>query len=318
MIDLLVMVKNGLSELEIEKIVQFNKLQTNSKAGKRYYDNMNTKNISDGYYLRIETNSRLKLAVSLHKYKNLIENKGYVNYDLFTMPQAIKAVQELRKRTGIELHDLNVYKFEIGMNLYLSKDCRRYMDIMESIGVSENKRDFFVNPKFKNQRTKTTYFYREMRKYFKVYDKNFEMTEKRRKEVTGHQNILRIETVYNRVENMTMQKFLSPDNIQKLAEQFLKDWRTVKFSSLPSVPKGTSISKQELCAEILKHGSERVLLEAREKLKDGVLTPKKFRRIREFIVHEWETFKTTLSINMSDEEREFRAELSKTGMMLKS
>ncbi len=312
MIDLLTLTKNGLSDLEVKQIVEFNKLQTNSKAGKLYYDNMNTKNITDGFYLRIETNNRLKMVVSLHKYKNQIERKGFVNYDLFTMRQASKTAESLETQTGIQLNKLNVYGYEIGMNLYLKKDCRVYLDKIESIGLLDNKREFFVNPKYKNERLKTTYFYREMRKVFKVYDKNFEMAEKRRKEDTGHPNILRIETVFNRVEKMPMEKFMSPANITRLTDQFIKDWRTIHFKNLPEVPKGTGATKRELCAEILKHGNEIVLNNARESLKSGALTQKQFRRVREFIQNDWETFKTQLKVLPCDEEKEFREVFNNT------
>lgn len=318
MIDLLTLTKNGLSDHEVKQIVECNKLQTNSKAGKIYYDNMNQKNLTDGFYLRIETNKRLKLVVSLHKYKNLLDKKGFVNFDLFTMNEATKTAQQLGTNTGLQLNEMNVYGYEIGMNLYLPKDCREYLDMIESIGLLDNKRDFFVNPKYKNERLKTTYFYREMRKVYKVYDKNFEMTEKRRKEDTGHPNILRIETVFNRVEKMPMEKFLSRANIQRMTDQFIKDWRTIKFKSLPQVPKGTSGTKQDLCALILKHGAEKVLSDAREQLKNKRLTPKQFRRIREFIQNEWETFKTELKVIQSDNEREFREALKNTFIIVKN
>lgn len=316
MIDLLTLTKNGLTDNEVRQIVEFNGLQTNSKGGKIYYDNMNQKNLKDGFYLRIETNNKMKLAVSLHKYRNMLDSKGFVNYDLFTMAEATKTAHQLAVNTGIQLNQMNVYGYEIGMNLYLSEDCRAYLDLIESIGLLENKRAFFVNPKYKNERLKTTYFYRDMRKVYKVYDKNFEMVEKRRKEDTGHPNILRIETVFHRVEKMPMEKFLSQTNIKRMTNQFISDWRTIKFKSLPVVPKGTSGAKQELCAEILKHGAEKVLSDARESLKNNQITPKQFRRIREFVQNDWDKFKSKIRIVQSDTEREFREVLKNTFTLL--
>lgn len=317
MIDLLTLTQNGLSDDEVQRIVDFNKLQTNSKAGKIYYDNMNTKNITDGFYLRIETNKRLKLMVSLHKYKNMIENKGFVNYDLFTMNEATNTAQLLENKTGLELKDLNVYGYEIGMNLYLPQDCRIYLDRIETIGILEAKKDFWVNPRFKNERLKTTYLYREMRKVFKVYDKNFEMSEKRRKEETGHPNILRIETVFNRVEKMPMSKFLSKANIKNMTDRFIKDWRTVQFSLNATVPKGTSSTKKILCENILRYGTEKVLNDAKTDLKLNRITPKQYRLVREFIQNDWNGFKAFVKIEQSEAEREFREALRQNFILVK-
>jgi hypothetical protein len=317
MIDLLILTKNGIPDEEIKRIVERNSLQTNSKAGKIYYDNINLKNIVDGFYLRIETNKRLKLVVSLHKYKNLLEKKGFVNYDLFTMSEANETAQKLGAVTGLQLNDLNVYGYEIGMNLYLPQDCSRYLDKIKSIGILDSKRDFFVNPKYKNERLKTTYFYREMRKVFKVYDKNFEMQEKRRKEDTGHPNILRIETVYNRVEKMPMRKFLTKTNMHNMTDRFIKDWRTVQFEISANAPKGTGSTKQKLCEDILTHGKEKVLTSAQTDLKEKVLTPKQFRRIREFIQYDWDTFKASVKVVQGNEEREFREAIKNTIILLK-
>ncbi len=315
MIDLITLTKNGLSDKEIDKMVMDNKLQTNYKGDKVYYENI--KNFKDGFYMRIETNNRLKLAVSLHKYKNLLDGKGFVNFDLFTMNEATETAQRLGTETGIDISELNVYGYEIGMNLYLKKDCRCYLDQIKTIGIQKGKKELWVNPRFKNERLKTTYLYREMRKVFKVYDKNFEMREKQRKEPTGHPNILRIETVFNRVERMPMTKFLSQKNIESMTTRFIKDWRTVQFSMYTTTPKGTSILKQDLCNKILTHGAKSVLNTALSDLESKRITPKQYRRIREFIQHDWDTFKTLIKVAQSEEEKEFREALNTMFILVK-
>jgi len=306
MIDLITLTQKGLTDQEIKQIVKNNNLQTNSKAGKIYYDNMNTKNRLDKFYIRIESNHHMKLMVSFHKYYNLLKTGRYDNSNLFNMNEVSKTAESIGTETGLKMDELNVYGYEIGMNLYLSKDCRKYLDKIQTIGILEAKREFFVNPKYKNERLKTTYFYREMRKVFKVYDKNFEMTEKKRITNPEYPFILRIETVFNRVEKMTMLKFLSPDNMQRMTDQFLRDWRTIGFDCELSVPKGTNIVRVDLCKEILRNGTDKVLSDAKEKHKQGFLTEKQFRRIREFIQNEWDTFKTVIKKRQSIEEQEFR------------
>ena len=315
MIDLIILVKNNLSSEEIQRIVEHNKLQTNSKGGKVYYDNI--KNLQGGLYMKIETGNKLKISVSLHKYRNMLDGNGFVNFDMFTMKEASKTAKRLESETGVLLSELNVYGYEIGLNLHLSKDCRVYLDKLESIGILNHKKVFWVNPKFKNERLKTTYLYREMRKVFKAYDKNFEMKEKHRKEVTGHANILRIETVFNRVEKMPMKKFLSVANIENMTNRFIKDWRTVQFKIYTNVPAGTSAIKRQLCNDILTHGADEVLSRARTDLELKRLTPKQFRRMREFIQHEWHSFKNLVSVGQSIEEKEFRKVLYDTFDCLK-
>lgn len=57
MIDLITLVKPDLSDREIASIIERNSLQTNSKDGVVYYDNMSTKNLTQqkGVFIRIET-----------------------------------------------------------------------------------------------------------------------------------------------------------------------------------------------------------------------------------------------------------------------
>jgi len=306
-----------LIEDEIKQIVNSNNLQTNSKAGKIYYDNMSTKNRYDKFYIRIESNQNMKLMVSFHKYKNYLETGMYDNSNLFSMNEVSKTAEAIGTETGLKMDELNVYGYEIGMNLYLSKDCRKYLDKIQTIGILEAKREFFVNPKYKNERLKTTYFYREMRKVFKVYDKNFEMTEKKRLTDPEHPFILRIETVFNRVEKMTMLKFLSPENMQRMADQFIRDWRTICFDCELTVPKGTPTGRVNLCKEILRHGKETVLKKARDQHKAGDLTEKRFRGIREFIQNDWDTIKNAIRKTQSVEEQEFRKIFEETYKIVK-
>ncbi|MDR0510385.1 MAG: hypothetical protein LBH06_04765 [Rikenellaceae bacterium] len=46
MIDLITLINQGLSGEEIDTLVSWNGLQTNSKNGEVFYDNMNTKNLA--------------------------------------------------------------------------------------------------------------------------------------------------------------------------------------------------------------------------------------------------------------------------------
>lgn len=318
MIDLITLTMNGLSENEVNHIVETNRLYTNTRNGRVFYDNMEAKNIRDRFYLRIETNKRLKLECSLHKYNTFLETGKYINFDLFTMSQAVETASQLTDNTGITPEKLNVYSFEIGMNLVMSKDCREYLDRMRAIGILDNKREFAPNQKYKDKRVIITPFHREIKKVYKAYDKAFEMNDKKRIEHPKNVNILRIETVYRRVEKMPFTKFFTIDYLGNLIKTFERDWRSLEFDIELSTPKGTTGAKIELCKSLIKRGKEAVLQESKHRNKSGLITDKQYRTIREFITHEWDSFKRKVKVIQGTEEQEFREKVRNTLVLLNS
>ncbi len=306
MIDKILMSKTGLATAEISTIAKKTNLQTNSKAGVLYYDNEKAKNL-DGFYIRIETNKtgRLKLECSLNKYYNYVRTGHQTNFDIFSFANAKTAIELLNRRTEIDLDSLKVNYYEIGLSMPMQKDCRQYIDKMQTVGNFEERQKLYVNPRYKKERLKTTVFHRDIKKVYKVYDKVFEMTDKKRKDQPpGIPNILRIETTYRRVEGLTVKKLFQPATIKRLTDQFLKDWRTVQFDYDIEVPKGTHLSKKILSTEILNHGIDYVLEQAG---KNNAHLGKRFRGIKDFILNDWEGFKDKISLIKTDEEREFRA-----------
>lgn len=307
MIDFITLVKAGLSDEEISSIVEVNSLQTNSKDGIVFYDNMNTKNFIQqrGVFIRIETNQKLKMECSLHKYFNEISGGERNNLNLFFMSQAKRSVYDLLLEKGVNPADVRVYNVEIGLNLNVTKDCRVYLDKMRSIGSAGNEKQLYVNARYKDERVKTTVFHKHTRKFFKVYDKVFESMDKKRKYIPEN-NILRIETVNRRLDNCTVADFFSSDNLDKMVEAFFRDWRTIQFEQDIITPKGTGRAKQHLCLEIMEKGKDAVLKQAKERHSNGSLSDWEFRNTREFISKEWDTIKKTITFIQSDEEREFR------------
>lgn len=319
MIDLIKMSKTGLSDNEIFSIAEDNNLQTNSKAGVFYFDNQNQKFIQ-GFYLRIETSKAksLKLECSLHKFFNYIRTGKQANFDLFSISNARQSLELLKEKTGIEPEKLKVTYYEIGLNLYMEKDCRTYIDQMQTIGVLDNKRRLFINPKYKGERVKTTVFHRHIKKVYKVYDKVHEMKDKQRDDIPETTpNILRIETTQRRVENLTVADLMSPKTIKKLTDQFLRDWRTVQFDPVIIAKKGTHQRKMNLCQKIILFGKEQALKTAKEDFTAGKLTEKRFRNTREFIDSEWDMFKKTIKIEKAPEEMEFRQKVNEAVEIVK-
>ena len=291
---------------EVLKVVNINQLQTNSINGKTYYNNQLTKNTRDkGVFIQIHTDGNLKLECSLHKYFNRLETGKGTNYDLFTMKQAKETAFQLLDTKGITVNELNVYRFEIGLNLIVKNDCREYLDLMQGIEIAGTEKELLINQKFKDKRERTTEFHKDKRKYYKVYDKVHEIKDKR-SEPPPNLNILRIETVYRRIEKMTFEKFTSPENLKKVVDQFFNDWRRIKFKRELQAPKGTGDKKKQLCKEILRYGKNEVLNIAKERLQKRTLTEREYRTIREFIVNEWQTFRAEIVPIQSDQEKEFR------------
>lgn len=293
--------------MEISSLVERNHLQTNSKDGIVYYDNAHTKNFSQdqGIYILIDTNGKLKVEGSLHKYFNEINGRERNNYNLFSMSEAKKAIDELIREKGIEADKLRVYNYEIGLNLNVSKDCRAYLDKMINIGSPGDERRLYVNARYKDERVKTTIFHKHTRKFFKVYDKVFESMDKKRK-IIPDSNILRLETVYRRLDNCFVSDFFNRDKLKNMIEAFFRDWRTLHFEQDIITPKGTGRARQHLCMQIISEGRDVVLKKAKERHKNGSLKDWEYRNIREFISNEWDDIKKEITFIQSDEEKEYR------------
>jgi hypothetical protein len=317
MIDLVTMTST-ISEDDTERIVGQNNLKTNTKDGVVYFDNEKEK-FKHGYYMRIETKgaiNRIKLECSLHKFYCYQTTGRQVNWSMFTFSNAIAAVDMLKDITGLPIERMKVTYYEVGANLYMSKDCKVYIDNLQSIGDATNTRTMFVNPRYKGERIRTTVFHRHMKKIYKIYDKVFEMKDKARTDYPADiPYILRVESTLRRVEDLTVADLFASRT--KIADRFLRDWRTAQFEPTISAPKGTHQRKVDLCAEIIKHGREQVLNTAKEDYKNGKLTDRRFRDIREFVTHEWDAFKNSIQILKSPEEVEFRQRLNDAVNMLK-
>lgn len=307
MIDLITLTKPSLSADEVSTIVVWNGLQTNSKDGVVFYDNLSTKNLSQqkGVFIRIETNQKLKIECSLHKYFNETNGGDRSNHNLFTMHDAEKAFKHLISEKAILADDLRVYNYEIGLNLDLSKNCRTFLDKMKSIGSVGNEKQLYVNPRYKDERVKTTVFHNHTRKYFKVYDKVFELRDRKKKQIPDG-NILRIEIAYRRLDKCFAADFFRRDNLSKMIEAFFRDWRTIQFQQDIITPKGTGRARQVLCLEIMDKGTDAVLKQAKDRHANGSLKDWEYRNIREFITRDWVVIKKRITFIQSSEEKEFR------------
>jgi hypothetical protein len=308
LIDFLTIVKKDMTDMNMMSFIEHNGLQCNSMAGKDYYDNQKTKNLSqqNGLLIRIGTNQKLTIEGSLQKYYNEISGYGRHNYNLFPMSKAKEAITCLLTDKEItDVGGLKIRNYEIGLTINVLKDCRSYLDRMTTIGVGRDKKDIMINPRYGDKREKVTEFPDRTRKFFKAYDKGFESREKKRKLIPAG-NLLRIETVNRRLDNCLLTDFFAPDNLMKMVETFFRDWRTVQFIQDIITPKGTGRARQRLCMDIMNNGPKAVLKQSKEQHANGSLSDWEYRNIREFITHEWDTMKSSISFIQSEEEKELR------------
>lgn len=315
MIDLITLTKTNIPDNEVLQIVERAKLQECTRNGKLYYETGLPQRNKEHMFIKIGTNNKLKVECSIHKLYEQATTGHYTNYGIFTLEQAKQTIITALAGKGIDPADIRVYNYEIGVNLYMSQDCRAYLDPMETIGILEDKKPLYVNPRFKDQRVKTTVCHKHVRKHFKAYDKGFEARDKRRTDVPD-QNILRLETVYRRVENMSLEEFFSRDNIDKMQNRFFRDWRAVQFQRTIHAPKGMRSTKKAISQTILEVGTKTALSQARERHKASTLTDREFRTIREFIVNEWDTAKRDIYFIASDQEKEYREKLNQAKILL--
>ena len=316
MIDFIKLIKPKLSEEEISTVVWSNDLQTNSKDGVVYYDNQTTKNLAQqqGVFIKVETDNRLNVQCSLHKFYNERQRNDRSNFNLFSMSQAKEAMTDLINEKSLPLDGLRINAYEIGLNLCVSKDCRAYMDKMKSIRGEASNAVLFSNPKYEDERVKTSIFPKKIRKHYKIYDKVFEMRDKKRKEIPDY-SILRIETVYTRVDNCLVKDFFCKERMRRLIERFFKDWMSVQFEQDITTPKGTGRARQYLCIDLMDKGRDYVIKEAKDRYKRGSLKEWEYRNIREFVQKEWDVLKEQIQFIQSEEEIEFR-DLLRTNYIL--
>lgn len=314
MIDNAILTKKQLTEAEIQIIKDKNDLTEVLINGKKSYNNYSTSNFT-AFKLNITPDQSIKIICSLHKYRNFLDTGKQINFNDFPIYEVPGTALNLLHNIGMDECKTFVYGYEIGVNLTLPENCIEYLDIMESIGDIGINRPFYVNPKYKDERCKTTIFHKDKRKFFKAYDKCFEMADKKRNDIPPG-NILRLETTYRRVENMALSGFYSEQNLKKIQKQFFEDWGKVRFTRGIEVPKGTTRSRKDLCLQLLQKGNQTVLEDARKDLKAGLITEKQLRTIREFIQKDWPALKSKVKLIQTEKEIIFYNELARKADLL--
>lgn len=308
MIDNILIIKKSLSDEEILNIVRKAELQKIVIGTNCTYNNFHLKNLS-AIKVQIGANKSLKIICSLHKFFNHFEVGKQINYNSFSMENARFTLLSLISNYGINQNGVLISSYEIGLNIPVKDDCKKYLNKFSKIGEMGKEKLFYINPKYKDERCITTIIHRDLRKSYKVYDKGFEMLDKRRKE-NLQSFVLRIETTYKRCESLTLQKFSDPLNLDKIKNQFITDWINTKFHREIIVPKGTNQNKKQLCYDLLYKGVKETESTIIERFDNGYITERQKKYILSFIANEWIDFKSSLRLPPSPEETEIKEYLN--------
>ena len=284
---------------------------TNESGTRVKYRSTEYKNLS-GIFVTIDKN-KLTVSLSLHKYWKMKNFGRLRNDDLFTVSEAKSAFEMLLFENGLIAAKTKVTYFEIGMNMNVSYDPLTFMELVRYIprknDIVSNKQ-MFVDANYRINRQKTTEKHSDIRKYFKIYDKGWEMQEKKRIPIDNY--ILRIETVYKR-HNERSDSFFTDENIKRLVNRFFLDWKDLVFIRTVRADKGRRKSEIERARILINTSPEEYIAKIKDDLRDGILTTKQYRTIREFVRDfDEDKFRTVISPQEQEYKRLFSSVFQKS------
>lgn len=303
-----VILKTKLTADESESISRTHRLQRviNEQGEVVEYRSSSYANIT-GISLRI-VRGEMTLKTSLHKYWN---NRMYGfmrNDNEFTPEEALLAFDMLLSENNLDSSKTRITHFEIGLNLEVEEDPAEY--IKRCLYICTPDKNMFVDTSFRLDRQRTTIKHKDMRKYFKIYDKGFEMID--RKKVSKDSNVpnkIRIESVYKRHSELLC-TFATPSNINRLAMRFKSDWESLTFIRSISADIGTRKSEADRAKEILNHGKAQYVEKMLKKYNAGEITFRQFRTCRDF-ARDFDENSKKYKIEISSYEVEYQRVLSK-------
>jgi hypothetical protein len=295
MIDNIRLSKRNLTDREVKSIIKKSYLQTmyEPKSGKIFYATGTERHLYGGFYIKIDIDNNLTIRGSLHKYYSFLQTGKSTNFGSFNMKQAKETYSKFIENKGINTKELKVNRYEVGLNLIFDFDVLEIIQNVYSIG-KDKKREVHIQPNFRQKRFKTTESSPNIRVYYKLYDKVFETKEKRNTQ-PKEKHILRIETTQRKLQKIYSDDFFTDSNLMKLQDIFFRKWDFLNLKPSIKAPKGTHESKIDLVKEIYKNAPIPTLEKYNKQLKEGSITVKIHRKIREFI-NDWNKHKNTYKL----------------------
>jgi len=267
------------------------------------YKSSNYSNISGiGIYIK---RNKLILKTILHKYW---QNKCYGklrNDNLFTISESKLAFEMLLSENRLKAESVFITQFEIGLNLNVSYDPLTYIELVRYIVASSDK-EMFIDANYRKNRQKTTEKHKDIRKYFKIYDKGWQLLDKKRVQVsnrTKSERILRIETCYKRCKTKS-DKFFSNQNLNRLTNRFYDDWNKLQFFKEVTGKKGCRLSEIERAKIIINYGKDYLANINNQEYKKHIVTQNQYRNVREFI-RDFDKHKSKFKTVISEQENDY-------------
>lgn len=311
MIDKIVINVPLSANTDIEALAERNKLQKCSSGNTVFWQSQDEAKII-GLYMRIKER-KMQIKCSLHKQFYFRTLGSLDNSGQFTLSNAKWMIKTLFEEIGIEPKSGFITYYEIGLNIPTDRPPIEYIESAKSIGGNrirgKSEKETFIDANFKKNRQKTTDKSRTIRKFFKMYDKGFEMSDRKRQPHDNDPNILRLETVFRR-QKINIEDFFNDKNLNKIAIKFNQDWRSVEFEKSLKAEKGTRTTEKERASLIFKLGIDGYKSIIHQQLKSGKITPKMYRVNREF-ARDWSEHKKDYSLIQSELEKEYREKFGK-------
>lgn len=268
-------------------LAERNSLQRCTKGGVEYYESSEYGNLV-GMNMQIKGN-RAKVECSLHKLHNKWLGGALDNSGLFSIDEARATLCILLERTGLSVFPVYVTYYEIGLSIPMSDEAYKYIALVSGIGAGAG-RILLEDAHFEELRQKTTRKTKDIKKFYKIYDKTFEAMNRYRRRVPP--NILRIETVYRR-QKIPLREFVGAPYMNKIAGCFFRDWGGIQFPKVVTVVSGVRASRMqaEWAAVIMTLGEKAFMKQTEYQYEMGDITAKQLRTRREF-VRSWKCIKS--------------------------
>ena len=180
-----------IKESVIPLVIEDFHLQQCTRGNEVFYESSSYGKF-DALFIRIRGQT-IQMKCSVHKLFEKMRSGKLDNSHTYRISEATEMIKYLFDSLHVKISDAKVTYFEIGLNMQMQKDSLDYISMIQTIG--EDAKEFFNDANFQKDRQRTTEKSRTKKKVFKIYDKTFEASEKRR---TAEPNILRIETIYKR------------------------------------------------------------------------------------------------------------------------
>lgn len=267
---------------EMERFAARNRLDYCLSGNREWWATGELENLT-GIQMKVAAGT-VRVKCSLHKQHSRHARGTLDNSGPFSMAEARATLARLLAEWGIDADEAVVTRFEVGLTLPIGTSPPDTLALMEHIGTAGNRvRTFLEDANFDPLRQQTSRKSRLVRKVFKAYDKTHEARSRGRECPDG---LLRVETVYRR-QQLPARAFLDEAFTTRLADVFRRDWESAAFTRRVVGRSGVKASMVEKARCLLRLGADAYVAQARADLRDGLISPKQLRTVREF-VRDWE------------------------------